>query len=85
MDINDVIDVLNNAKARYIARYKELYANYISAEKLSDEAKGSYRGRFAELNYILIDLFGVSGHQIQEIEDLIKCRYENLNGGANHE
>lgn len=83
MDISDVIDGLNNAKARYIARYKELYANYISAEKLSCEAKGNYHGRFAELSFILIDLFGVSGHQLQEIEDLIRCRYENLNGGIN--
>lgn len=84
MDINDVIDGLNNAKARYIARYKELYTNYVSAEKLSSEAKGNYHGRFAELSYILIDLFGVSGHELQQIEDLVKIRIEK-EGGKNHE
>ena len=75
MDIDDIINGLNNTKRRYIDRYKELYTNYYLAEKLSDEAKGSYRGRFAELNYILIDLFGVSGQELQQIEDIIEMIY----------
>lgn len=81
----DVISELRSRKAAYVNRYKQLYADYYSALKLSDEAKGRYFGRLTELSYILIDFFGMDCRELQQIEDLIKDRYEKLNGGENNE
>lgn len=77
----DIISELQRRKTEYVTRYKDLYATYISAPKLSEEAKGRYIGRLTELSFILIDIFGMKGHDLQQIEDLIKDRYEKLNGG----
>jgi len=81
----DIISELQRRKTEYVNRYKELYANYISAPKLSEEAKGRYIGRLTELSFILIDIFGMTGHDLQQIEDLLKDRYENLMEAKYHE
>lgn len=80
-----IIQELQRTKAVYVNRYKRLYADYISAPKLSDEAKGRYIGRIIELSYILIDLFGMDCRELQQMEDLIKDRYERINGGTDDE
>ena len=81
----DILSELRRKKVVYVNRYRQLYADYISAPKLSEEAKGRYFGRITELSYILIDLFGMDCRELQQIEDLVKDRYERLNGGEDNE
>lgn len=69
-----IISELERRKAEYVNRYKELYARFYLASHLSDEAKGRYYGRFAELSYILIDVFGMTGREINQIEQEIMER-----------
>lgn len=73
-----IISELQHRKDEYLNRYKELYADYKSAPKLSDEARGRYVGRLTELSFILIDVFGMSGRDLQQIEDLIDDRLQKL-------
>lgn len=74
----DIITELQHRKDEYLNRYKELYSDYKSAPKLSDEARGRYVGRLTELSFILIDVFGMSGRDLQQIEDLIDDRLHKL-------
>lgn len=74
----DIITELQHRRDEYISRYKELYSDYKSATKLSDEARGRYVGRLTELSFILIDVFGMSGRDLQHIEDLIDDRLQKL-------
>lgn len=68
----DIISELQRRKNDYLERYKGLYTQYCLAEKLSDEARGRYIGRMTELSYILIDIFGMTGRELQDREEMIR-------------
>lgn len=79
--MSNIKDIWGTERLKYQQRYYESYKRFqMSMEKdFTEFSKGQYKGAMLERSWVLINIFGLSKEQVEEVERNKGFTDEDLN------